>query len=268
MSAAIEEELKCPICFEIAENAMETSCCHKLFCLKCLAGVGERSCPNCRRPYQAMVSHFARRLINTMPVECPLGCGQTPLTRGDLPDHNRLCVKRVFQCPAPDCDFQGARQTFVAHLSETHTSALIDQAEKLFETPGQNIESLDRVARTTNSNGDAARLGETGKYYCSQPLNGSCSCCNGFCGPTNGCNCTPCMKLDVSRRRLPHGWLVNRKGFSARVGPETGRFYCGRKVMPVNSSCDGYCGPTNGPNCEACRKLDRQARDRYMDVWE
>ena len=38
-------------------------------------------------------------------------------------------------------------------------------------------------------------VGETGKYYCGMKLL-SCACCDGHCGPHNGCNCGPCAALD------------------------------------------------------------------------
>ena len=37
--------------------------------------------------------------------------------------------------------------------------------------------------------------GKTGLYYCAMKVL-SCSCCDGHCGPNNGCNCPPCQKLD------------------------------------------------------------------------
>lgn len=58
-----------------------------------------------------------------------------------------------------------------------------------------------------------AREGPNGKFYCGKELDGpKCSCCNGFCGPTNGCNCSNCMKLDVSSKDLPKGTLLNSDG--------------------------------------------------------
>jgi hypothetical protein len=44
-----------------------------------------------------------------------------------------------------------------------------------------------------NSNNRLARIGETGKYYCGGKVGKKCKCCDGNCGPTNGCNCTACM---------------------------------------------------------------------------
>ena len=36
-----------------------------------------------------------------------------------------------------------------------------------------------------------------------------CACCNGECGPTNGCNCTYCMEVDIKQRKLKKGFFVN-----------------------------------------------------------
>ena len=97
------------------------------------------------------------------------------------------------------------------------------------------------------------KLGSSGKYYCGRKLD--CGCCNGFCGPIKGCNCMNCMKLDIQTRNLTKGWLVNQDGVKAKKGM-TGLFYCGQHNLVGTPNCDGYCGPNDGPNCVACKKLD------------
>ena len=72
------------------------------------------------------------------------------------------------------------------------------------------------------------------------------------------------MKLDI--RGLPCGTLVNRHGSTSSRSNQTGLFYCGMKVMVGVQGCDGYCGPTNGPNCQACKILQSQANTRYR-IW-
>jgi hypothetical protein len=127
----------------------------------------------------------------------------------------------------------------------------------------------DRLERTRNKFGRYARLGSSGKFYCGGELDGPrCSCCNGRCGPSNGCNCSGCMLLDVQKRQLPHGWLVNREGASARCSRENPtKFYCGRMVMTHDRRTDGYCGPTDGEQCNACLKLNEQQFRRYGQIW-
>ena len=48
---------------------------------------------------------------------------------------------------------------------------------------------------------------------------------------------------------------VNRKEVQAQLG-ETGKYYCKSKLIGKCNCCDGYCGPTNGQNCDACMELD------------
>ncbi|XP_074649618.1 E3 ubiquitin-protein ligase HERC2-like [Tubulanus polymorphus] len=46
-----------------------------------------------------------------------------------------------------------------------------------------------------NKCGVLAKKGDNGKYYCGVMFL-SCTCCNGICGPSSGCNCTACQELD------------------------------------------------------------------------
>jgi hypothetical protein len=132
-----------------------------------------------------------------------------------------------------------------------------------------NLMPDDRLEKTRNKFGRYARLGSTGKFYCGGELDGfRCSCCNGKCGVSNGCNCSGCMLLDVQKKQLPHGWLVNRDGASARrSGDGSEKFYCGRMVMTHDTRTDGYCGPTNGEQCVACQRLNEQQDRRYGQIW-
>ncbi len=67
-----------------------------------------------------------------------------------------------------------------------------------------------------------------GKFYCGGPLFPKCSCCNGSCGPTNGCNCLSCMKLDLNYFTIKKGILINPDGHISVQG-KNGVFFCGRK---------------------------------------
>ena len=121
----------------------------------------------------------------------------------------------------------------------------------------------DPIGVRTNAKKRTARLGENGKYYCG--ARHECACCNGFCGLTNGCNCDACMRLDVEARGLPQGHFVNRTGAICRLSE--GKMYCGLKIGQKSFKWDGYCGPTNGPNCQACKILQLQAPVKYQAVW-
>ena len=115
-----------------------------------------------------------------------------------------------------------------------------------------------------NKNGDKSVAGENGKYYCGNG-NLQCECCDGSCGPDDGCNCSACMELDVQTRGLTHHYLVNRNGDPSEFNTSEDRFYCGKKATAWhNRAWDGYCGPNNGPQCDNCEILQSQSKTRYQ----
>ena len=256
----MEEDLKCCICLDIAKDAVETTCCFQVNCQQCMSNLEE--CPICRAELTVKPSMVVRRIIGRLPVTCPnKGCNfQT--TRSDLDQHCMKCEFQIFECPSRDCGFSGSKRSFADHLASAHTTALVLNHKQLFE----KTTVTDRIKTVVTNRGNV-RLGATGKYYCAGPLNGQCTCCDGNCGTGNGCNCLECMRLDVTVRELPRNWLINRDGFACRKGQAGRNFYCGRKVMEGEYGCDGYCGPTDGPNCYACRKIDEQYDSRYASVW-
>lgn len=76
-----------------------------------------------------------------------------------------------------------------------------------------------------NGAGRICKPGVTGKFYCGGPLGVPCSCCNGYCGPTDGCSCVFCMREDIRVRHLREGFLVNKEGRTCGVSKATGRLY-------------------------------------------
>ncbi|PAA51533.1 hypothetical protein BOX15_Mlig003331g1 [Macrostomum lignano] len=273
--------LYCHKCSDLATDAVDTLCCHVLLCQACL-DLLEKVCPDCGRSCSGSPNHLARRLIGCQPWRCR-HCGAEG-SRSDEADHRRLCPAQPRQCPAPGCQFAGAPDEFLAHLTERHAAQLLRKSALLFsaraapERQGTVQPLSSRRLRMPGLMFSAAGLSRdpsrqptshTGKNYCVRPLNGpACDCCDGICGPNNGCNCCDCMRADLATFGLRPGEhaLVNREGVIARVGQETGRFYCGRPNMAHDPATDGFCGPNNGNNCHACHQLDRQAQGRYADI--
>jgi len=105
----------------------------------------------------------------------------------------------------------------------------------------------------------SARIGVTGLYYCGQRMKGE----NDICGPMTGTNCKDCQKLDRESRDLPKGFLMNGQGRICRHGGNGSDWYCGAGVLQGVPGCDGYCGPTNGPNCPACQEMAALSAGRY-----
>eukprot|EP00794_Sanderia_malayensis_P009744 gene9744-10740_t len=274
MSNSMLESLKCCICFEIAKDAVESTCCHHIFCEKCEKTLGDNPCPQCRKnDFTTTISHVTRRMIGNLPVPCEWKGCQDQLVKSELKEHMAKCQHRIIKCPSQGCAFSGKESDFVAHLAADHKANLVKNAEKIFQQQ-QDINMQQQPNKRglfgikKNGNGRICRLGETGKYYCGGSLgDAGCPCCCGSCGPTNGCNCSACMKMDVKMHKLPPKWYINKEGAISRKGLVIGRFYCGRCVMQGAKNCDGYCGPLKGPSCRACRILKMQEEGRYRDVW-
>ena len=210
--------------------------------------------------FESSTSSLARKMIGSMSVKCPNENCQAFTTRSELKSHLRLCEFRTFECPI--CGkYKAQRNDYVKHLTEIHPDQLIKLVEEKYgeeskdkkEELGENKRQIkDPLEIRTNANKRTSRIGSSGKYYCGGRIT-KCACCNGFCWPTNGCNCAACMQLDIESRCLPKGCYVNREGAICRMSD--GSMHCGRKIGDVSFRWDGYCGPTNGPNCKACRIL-------------
>ena len=92
-----------------------------------------------------------------------------------------------------------------------------DSVEKVF-----SVDPLDIIDSVINLNDCESVIGDANKYYCGKNVDTCKSCCNGNCGPTNGCNCRACMLIDVTKRMLKPGFLVNSKGRNCRVSKSNG----------------------------------------------
>jgi len=259
---SLNESLSCPICLELCQDAVECTQCHNVYCHECSSSLDDKRCAICRERTQFAVSFVARRLINTSPANCA-HCNSA-MARGDLKEHLKRCDKSPIECPL--CSEKIKKEESLNHLSLRHRQETFGKLETifgLFIDKNNNLladnNSSDSIDTQMNSKRRQARLGSSGKFYCGGQLDGErCKCCNNYCGPTNGCNCSACMQLDIEQRKLPQGWLVNKDGFTARRSAKNGMFYCGRRVLVGVPGCDGYCGPNDGPSCDACRKLDAQ----------
>ncbi|CAF3437299.1 unnamed protein product [Rotaria sp. Silwood1] len=101
--------LTCAICLDIAsvDNAVETTCCHQLFCLPCIENVQE--CPVCRtKHYETVPAYFARRLIGDLVVSCPNDGCTVKVSRSNLANHLAVhCEYSPITCLDPECqDFK------------------------------------------------------------------------------------------------------------------------------------------------------------------
>jgi len=209
-------------------------------------------------------SIFARKLISTIETKCD--CGYK-CTYGDLDEHKKKCGQSIIKCPVEKCSHNIEKLDMLKHISKLHSDQLLNRFDSILQIFKSDNNSIVKTKPTTATNANAAarnynfsidkqvnrfgsyaRLGSNGKYYCGKRLDGpDCVCCDGYCGTHSGCNCSGCMELDIRYRCLTSGWLVNRDGYVARKRGDS--FYCGRRVLDGVLNCDGYCGPSDGPQC-------------------
>lgn len=227
----------CYFCKEIADQAVEMTCCGKIFCSKCVPET--KYCPECERNSEIFQSKTLKKIIDTLPQLCRF-CREMYLMR-DKKDHLKACPMAETVCKL--CSETVLERELVKHLGEKHEEFV---KEIILSQGSSDCLLMPRK----NAYGRLAKLGRNGKYYCEGPIGWGCGCCNGTCGPSAGCNCAACQKLDISLRSLPQGFYVNKAG---AICKSTGKgFYCGCGVLEKALLCDGYCGPDNGQRCKSC----------------
>ena len=114
--------LTCPICLEVATNAVESECCTTIYCEQC--AVLNRSCPTCRNsPFYMKPNMLARKMINSIPVKCDCG---SDVARADLKEHQKLCPETIQKCTYNGCNFNDKTENFLLHLQNNHKKDLIE----------------------------------------------------------------------------------------------------------------------------------------------
>jgi len=303
------ENLKCPVCLEFANDPMECLSCSNIFCKLCVTDPKIENCPICRKEKNLKESAFAKRLLSSLPTTCQYNCG-TNIQRGEYKSHLLKCENRNFTCNL--CQVESKKNEFMTHILAKHEIELLNYFDKTYqeENNSKNKENFICSKSQNNINYDTkmysnafnsnnsnstnnyfksqsspinfiendhykAFLGENDIFYCGGRLNFKCKCCDGMCGPTNGCVCSACMRYNCRKRNLPFGHLINRKGFVAKwltckAFGLSGKFYCGRELKKeVKSSIfgskkiiSGICSSNSNP-CSECETL-RENKEYYF----
>ena len=55
------------------------------------------------------------------------------------------------------------------------------------------------------------------------------------------------------------GWKLNFNGRLAKIG-DSGKYYCADACRCECGGCNGFCGPNDGCNCDACQALDKETQ--------
>jgi hypothetical protein len=230
------ESLKCPVCIDYAEDPLECQFCNHIFCRKCIACEQSRiklnSCPMCRKESNFKESAFAKRLLGNLPVSCPKECG-TNLSRNELNAHLIKCPNKNFSCGIQGCNFEHKKTEFIQHILTQHENEILKKFEKNIaetKTPmlsqsvlvqmdmlnlnnSGNINNNNNInGRLFNSRGNVVTLGDNSMHYCGKKTEFNCGCCDGNCGPENGCCCKACMDLNRQLKNLQIGIMLNKVG--------------------------------------------------------
>jgi hypothetical protein len=299
----ILESLKCPVCLEYAEEPMECQFCNHIFCKKCIASEQSKikitSCPMCRKESNYKESAFAKRLLGNLPVSCPNECGAN-ISRNELKGHLTKCPNKNYLCNVQGCRYEGKKSDFIQHLTSQHENEILNKfdknlsqnTQKLYvNTPGiqggqipsekeinvnlplfeNGPSDINFNNNFLNSKGDPVSLGQSGIFYCSKRLGFNCGCCDGNCGPDNGCCCKACMDLNIQIRNLPKGQMVNKEG---RVAKWTRcSYFCGveyeretKNIFKKIFKKKIICEYPNEP-CHDCQVLNKNIKF-YLSIHE
>jgi len=175
------ERFKCPICLQVARNAISHDCGSALFCELCwvISQADDEKCPVCREDGRTVApSYFERRSIKNLMVKCPNACGGTFALHDKARHLKDQCSKRRVTCSSCDGWFvfeqlEEHEQECAARLAEHTTCRLCGEKVRKDEleahygsNPGKHImhiaSLLDEVASLREEVQTLkCRLGET-----------------------------------------------------------------------------------------------------------
>lgn len=125
-SSLSDDRWLCPICLDIYVDAVETPCCHNLFCERCILRTTQ--CPLCN---QAIVGQLRpnipiRRLVNELSITCPNeGCVQ--ITKiAEIEKHIMDCGYTMVTCPISDLCGEVIRKTLQEHQMHECPYRIVD----------------------------------------------------------------------------------------------------------------------------------------------
>lgn len=166
-----------------------------------------------------------------------------------------------------DCKKHFVLNKFEDHIFTEHLKEALYRfdADSMKKERQSWVQKSDRIAKAGNAHGDFARVGESGKFYCGNSIEACNKCCDGHCGPNNGCNCRACMFIDTEARHLPPGFLVNRLGRACRVSKSSGKVHCGGMISEYGRE---YCDDTSRKQCPGCERIQDQMGTIYAGINE
>ncbi|KAL0218981.1 hypothetical protein P9112_004634 [Eukaryota sp. TZLM1-RC] len=178
-----EEHLRCAICLDFATDAVESDCCHALFCNPCFEQLhNQQSCPACRSSTIKVYAVFnVRRLINELPAICSY-CNLT-VTKGNLKNHQMKCSTELLSCTI--CNHQSVKRAMVQHLAEHHPDTLISTFAKnntRDQTSKNTVDSINKQVTSSRVHPSMNREPEDFPQYSSVPVDPHVPSGNPFTG--------------------------------------------------------------------------------------
>ena len=165
------------------------------------------------QPFAPTVNPY-RTLINQIELKCKL-CSEKYILEQEQ-KHFKLQCSYFHKIKCNYCEAEFKKEEIVKHTRMAHEDKIDEIIFELYNNPPPLHDPtlvINKKKTYLTQIGKAPKLGTTGKFYCGSKLEPpKCSCCNGYCGPTNGENCFECMKLDMMRFGLSKGYLVNSEG--------------------------------------------------------
>ena len=127
-SIQLLEEAKCPICLDLVNQPVSTSCCGQLFCDNCIQD--QPTCPTCREEFTTTPEAGSTRLMKAFKVKCPntqQGCEWQGVL-GDAEEHlEKNCQHKKVDCP------NGCGEKIKHDLVENHTEH--DCIQRIYKCP-------------------------------------------------------------------------------------------------------------------------------------
>ena len=226
----------CSMCHQLPPEPFSCNGCGQIICKECfkekIKSKKDSSCPHCQAPLAQIIPNaFAKRLIGDLVIKCPNLCGEE-YTVLNSRKHKQICPLRQIQCV--DCKNSIVLTKFEEHIWSEHLKSALQRFDADFMKKERlsRVKKCDRIAKAGNAHGNYSQIGMKGKFYCGMRIE-ACDedgCCDGHCGPTNGCNCRACQFIDVEARNLPPGFLVNRNGHSCRFSKGSNQVHCGALI--------------------------------------
>jgi len=101
----LNENLSCPICYELAYNNLECESCSTIFCTNCIKKVYDYNtqndeikikCPHCRLESDFYHNKLASKILS----QCQINCEHCNIKviREKLSDHLDICIGKIEEC--------------------------------------------------------------------------------------------------------------------------------------------------------------------------